>query len=265
MIELKIEVKKALRLLGSQQKASLVCPYCGSEVQSYTEGVAICNLCEMPVGTDSTAPLDNPQLKEILVARASAIFSGQWETALEISSQLEGHSELPILYGNAIFYACYSEYLYNKTNYTLGGFMEENATNKELSNAMYMKSKDFLFKALNRLNAKAGQLAGDELYMNALISIKLGKRAVAAREIDELSKLNYAQIAIDYLKLLLSMSSNNIRESEILINKLINAGETNSIYLASKLLSGNDPKSAKLLYGTLTKKILAFSLRPKPF
>ncbi|MEM4072045.1 MAG: hypothetical protein QXL63_01725 [Candidatus Micrarchaeaceae archaeon] len=262
---MKIEVKKAIKLLGSQQRASLSCQYCGSEIQTYAGGVAICNLCEMPAGTGAEVLPEDPALRNAITARSNAVYQGQWEKALEISKQLEERNEPAVLYGNAVFYACYSEYLYNKVNYSLSGFMEENSANKDLSNLMYMKSKEFLFKALSKSKAIEGQQSGDELYMNALINIKIGRKSASAKAIDGLSKLNYAQIAIDYLKLLLSISSNNAKESISLINKLIDAGETNSIYIASKLLSEKDPKSAKLLYSTLVNKISAFSFRPKPF
>ena len=206
----------------AQQASKYACPYCGNIFYSYLQNGSICPFCKLYTDRSENELADDPLFKQLNAANSS-IAQIKYYDLSSIENNIIAKRDPAYIYALAVLYMMNSDIKHMDKNYSLGGFMEENSKNEEMSHALYAKAKALLYDVIDA--CKKNESVNPELYYIEFLSeINLNRSYYAYKALEELRKNEKNQHIIEYAEALYALKTNSKNAVE-LANKLVNSGE----------------------------------------
>jgi len=206
----------------AQQASKYACPYCGNIFYSYLQNGSICPFCKLYTDRSENELADDPLFKQLNTANSS-IAQIKYYDLSSIENNIIAKRDPAYIYALAVLYMGNSDIKHRDKNYSLGGFMEENSKNEEMSHALYAKAKALLYDVIDA--CKKNESVNPELYYIEFLSeINLNRSYYAYKALEELHKNEKNQHIIEYAEALYALKTNSKNAVE-LANKIINSGE----------------------------------------
>jgi len=209
------------------------CSYCGykQELNSY-----FCTFCEIGKDVAKTSTIDTTTLAQLTEVH-NAIIAEDLEKAEEKLDALGLKAANPyLLYVIGVLFKQISDIAYFGVDYTLKGFMPENAETREKSLRMEAKSKEFFYKAIYAAEAVPEPKEGQLLFIEFLSYLHLDYFPEAKNLLDKIPESNkkmkeYAEMAY--------AAETNSKQAEKAIEAMLKENEPNAFYYLAKYLAKN--------------------------
>lgn len=213
------------------------CRCCGaSPVVTDARSAAFCNFCEYYVTADSRAVQQLADIQD-LMQRA------KWDAAIAAADKIVANDDPYLLYGLGSVYMALSDRVYNNVNYSLPGFMEQNAGNRSnepvfnKKGSMYLasKAKESFFRLQKVLSGRP-QVDGPLIYLEFLSNLGLSRKFQALKCIVQMAATQGAGPLLDYSKSVYSVEFGE-KDAGVSAERLMKTGETNALYYSARELA----------------------------
>jgi hypothetical protein len=229
-----------MNLFARTQLLDLTCPHCGSDTKFIGGKDAFCNFCERYISAQETNFQKEGGLELPFIEVHSLIKQDEWyDAAKKVEMLLKQSSDPLFLYNSALFYYCFSNRKYHERDYTLHGFMEQNAKNISESLDLTSKWKECLFKAIRRINNEIknnSPVDQDLLFVKFMSEIKLNRLADSRKTLNVLHGSGAQAIRDNYAFMVYSVE-NDEKGAEKSLDGMLSRGEVNAFYYLAKYLA----------------------------
>ncbi len=218
---------------------------------------AVCELYNDGKGLESELSI-NQQVANAISNAKSMLDSGRVDEAeSEIENACKATKNPYSLYVLGMLYKYLSDFSYFSVDYTLKGFMPENAENKEKSLALEAKKKECFYKALQAIEMAPEPKSGLLVFLKFLILSKLERFAEASQVLSALSQKD--KDLYDYASMVFAVETNS-KQAKAALEKQLLSGNRNAVYYSAKYLAKNGKSDdAKELINSAKK--IGISLR----
>ena len=239
----------------TQQAFKYACPYCGNIFYSYLQNGSICPFCKLYTDRSENELSDDALFKQLNTANSN-IAQIKYYDLSSIESNVIAKRDPAYTYALAILYMKNSDIKHKEKNYSLGGFMEDNSKNEEMSHALYAKAKALLYDVIDA--CKKNESVNPELYYIEFLSeINLNRIYYAYKALEQIRKNEKNQHIVEYAEALYSLKTNNKNAVE-LANKLIKSGEPAINFDLAEFYARNGKlKEAKKILQTLASNSIS--------
>jgi hypothetical protein len=232
-----INIKRYLQILNNLNPNIVECGYCGNEIDSYSE-VAMCHFCELYT-TNIITHLNEEQqhIKELIDNRNKAFIEQKWQDAFNFAKEIDISNDPAILYGNALFYWTFSDYLYHNINYGIEGYMEPNSNAREKSLIVISQSKTLIYKTINICNLQLKEgYHKDTAYLKVIAECKMSRFVNAKKTLDLINqKEDNNSPIVQYANMVYYTGIKDKSKALIYIDKLVE-NQLNAFYYLAKIL-----------------------------
>jgi len=239
----------------AQQAYKYACPYCGNIFYSYLQNGSICPFCKLYTDRSEKELADDAIFKQLNAANNN-IAQMKYYDLSTIESSVIAKGDPAYTYALAILYMKNSDIKHKEKNYSLGGFMEDNSKNEEVSHALYAKAKALLYDVI--FACKKNESINQELYYIEFLSeINLNRIYYAYKALEQIRKNEKNQHIVGYAEALYALKTNSKNAVE-LANKLIKGGEPAINFELAEFYARNGKlKEAKKILQTLVSNSIS--------
>lgn len=249
-----------LKALDQIVSTGVKCRCCGYVLFAFSAAQSgFCSFCEAYSNDTYMSINKNIELKDKIIAMSDALSRKSWLEGAKLADELVATGDPSALYGAANFYAAFSDSVYHDVDYTLGGFMYDNASRrsdepkKNRYNAMGLasKSREYFYKAI-KVIGDSKTADPSLLFIVFMANIKLKRNAHAGLALQLLKKDNTAGAIPDYADMVMLELGRHPRALRQ-IEKMADSGNINAFYyLAHHAAMRKDFNTAKAILSKLS-------------
>lgn len=240
-----LDYKRYLKSLSSTGILALTCPHCGASTKSAEGRGSFCNFCEQYINVSDEEVQKEMSAEIAFTEIHAATREEKWDAAQKkITTLLQGSTDPRLFYISALFYLYLSDVKYRERDYTLHGFMEQNANNITASLDLTSKCKECFYRSVRLVK---NDLDRNELDSNALIDagfaftkfmseIKLHRFVDARKTLKMLHGPSVQSLLADYADMVYQVETNG-KDVEASLEKMLSAMDINSFYYLAKALA----------------------------
>jgi hypothetical protein len=231
---------KYLNTLARTRLLELTCPHCGSDTKFIGGKDAFCNFCERYISAQDANFQKESGLELPFIEVHSLIKQDKWyDAAKKVEMLLKQNSDPLFLYNSALFYLCFSTRKYYERDYSLHGFMEQNAKNIGESLNLTSKWKEYFFKAIRHINNEIknnSPVDQDLLFVKFISEIKLGRFADSRKTLKMLHGVGSQALRDNYALMVYSVETDE-KGAEASLDRMLSRGEVNAFYYLAEHLA----------------------------
>ncbi len=250
-----MRVNKYLKDIKNMHFSELECDCCGSPVYStHPDSGSFCHFCE---AFTTTLKGQSPNPDAVVIFKAQSLMrAGNHSAAADTLEQLSKPDDIQTLFGAGMVYWELSDAIYGAVNYTLPGFMEKNALqrndefDKNKYNAMHLlsKSKSLLFELLYNAKHEGTNVLPSVQYLVFAAQMKLHRRLDAEQSLKIMLSASKDSLTSHYSSMVYHVDTEG-EKADTYINSVSSVNEINALfYLARNLIKKhNVPEARKVL------------------
>lgn len=252
-----MDLSKIMSGYASAKFTGISCGFCGAQT-SIASGSndCFCTYCESYLASSASMQGD-PSLRAVhLMASQNRI-----DDAAKALDAISPGSDPVRLYAISSIYSALSDLRYADVNYSLPGFMYQNADNrndeynKNPNNSMRLlsKSKEMLFDAIYLINNQLKSNDTTMLYLEFMCETRLDRHAKAYKVLDRM--LTTGGVAADYAAMVYAVEANEKDADQLLGNMLKKKELAPLYYLSRHLIASKDLEQAEMVLRFLQERV----------